>query len=57
MVHIPPRDYTKKPTKEELQQMANSYSKTLYGEGKFLEKHDELTRLSRESKLANIRAA
>jgi hypothetical protein len=57
MTRIPPIDYTKQPTKEELQQMADNYSKTIYGEGKLLEKHDELTRLSRESKLANIRAA
>lgn len=57
MVHIPPRDYTKQPKKEELQQMADNYSKTIYGKGKFLERHDELTRLSKESKLANIRAA
>jgi hypothetical protein len=51
MVYIPSRDYKKQPTKEELQQMADSYSKVICGEGKFLEKHDELTRRSRESKL------
>jgi hypothetical protein len=48
MVHIPQRDYTKQPTKQELQQLSDNYR--TYAE-KFLSELDKLERQSRESKL------